>query len=204
MNNSGKNKKKGVRKLGSDRDYLAAFLAAEKAAGKKSAGAGEKINRHGLPFVEDYETQFEAPGEEAQDRPADAHDQAEEDFAQLLADSFKENPPKRKPVKPVPLKKRLKRYPGPEADLDLHGFTAIGAEAKARSFIQTALHQGYFTLRIIVGKGTHSPDGPVLPHVVEDILKAMKSEKKVLSYEWEGGRRKNSGALIVYLNQFGD
>jgi DNA-nicking Smr family endonuclease len=104
----------------------------------------------------------------------------------------------------MPLKRRLKRYPPPEAYLDLHGFTAIGARIKARTFISSAHVQGFFTLRIIVGKGLHSEDGPVLPHVVEDLLKEMKNDNLVLSYKWEGGKRSKFGALLVYLKRFTD
>ena len=104
----------------------------------------------------------------------------------------------------MPLKRRLKRYPPPEADLDLHGFTAIGAQVKTRAFILNAHVQGFFTLRIIVGKGLHSEGGPVLPHVVEDLLKEMKKENIVLAYEWEGRKKSKSGAVLVYLKRFTD
>jgi len=207
MNKRRKNKKKGVRTLGCDREFLTAFLQEDPPADfKPRTEEDKKINRHGLPFVEDYETWFTQAGlaqSKGKDHPA-PESVEEEDFAQLLSESFKAHPPEKKTAKPVPLKKRLKRYPPPEADLDLHGFTAIGAEARAKSFIQTALHRGYFTVRIIVGRGVHSPDGPVLPHVVEDLLKMLKGDKQVLSYEWEGGQRKKSGALKIYLNQFND
>ena len=207
MNKRHKNKKKGVRKLQCDREFLAAFL--EEDVPKESASpekGKEKINRHGLPFVEDYETRFtSADSAYGESRAASAPDpEQEEDFAQLLAQSLKRPIPEKKTVKPVPVKKRLKRYPGPEADLDLHGYTAIGAEARAKSFVQTALRQGFFTVRIIVGRGVHSPEGPVLPQVVEDLVKALKTQKQVLSYEWEGGRKKKSGSLVIYLNQFND
>lgn len=210
MKKKGQNKKKGIRKLSSEQDYLKAFLCRRNEntdRGPERDSSQRNVNRHGLPFVEDYETQFTAPenpGEDGTWESAPLVPEEEVDFPALLARSLKEQPPPRKTPAPVPLKKRLKRYPGPEADLDLHGFTAIGAEARAKTFLQTALHQGYFTVRIIVGKGIHSPEGPVLPVVVEDLIKKMKVKKSVLSYEWEGGRRKQSGALIVYLNQFND
>lgn len=127
-----------------------------------------------------------------------------EAFEQLLEDAFKARKPSRHEPKPMPLKRRLKRYPGPEKNLDLHGFTAIGAEIKARAFITTAKKQGYFTLRIIVGKGRHSEDGPVLPNVIEDLLKTLKTENIVLNYQWEGPKKSKSGAIIVHLKQFRD
>ena len=210
MKKKGQNKKNGIRKLSSEQDYLRAFLNSQKKNSGKdlNRNASQKnLNRHGLPFVEDYETQFTDPQDFCEDPahpPTSREREEEEDFSLLLAQSLNEQPPPRKTPAPVPLKKRLKRYPGPEADLDLHGFTAIGAQVRTKTFLQTALHQGYFTVRIIVGKGLHSPEGPVLPVVVEDLVKTLKTEKSVLSYEWEGGRRRQSGALIVYLNQFND
>ncbi len=102
----------------------------------------------------------------------------------------------------MPIKKRLKRYPPPEAELDLHGFTALGAEVKAKSFISTCKHQGYFSLRIIVGKGLHSDLGPVLPDVIEDLLKILEKQNVVLAYKWDQQTKSKSGAVIVYLKQF--
>ncbi len=209
MNKRQKNKKKGVRRLECDRDFLTAFLEDDTPNDSMSQGKDkEKMNRHGLPFVEDYENRFAQAdhGHGDEEEAAAPDNEPEEDFAQLLAESLKAQAqaPGRRAVKPVPLKKRLKRYPSPEADLDLHGFTAIGAEARAKSFLQTALRQGVFTVRIIVGRGIHSPEGPVLPQVVEDLVKALKAQKQVLSYEWDGGRKKKSGSLVIYLNQFND
>ena len=126
-----------------------------------------------------------------------------EAFSTMLEDSFKSKTikPIKRP-KPMPLKKRLKRYPGVELELDLHGYNAIGAQLRLRSFIQSCKHQGYFTLRIIVGKGLHSENGAVLPDVVEDELKNMKKENFVISYEWEKKKKRQSGAIVVYLKQF--
>ena len=126
-----------------------------------------------------------------------------EDFATMLEESFKIR--KSKPIgkpKPLPLKKRLKRYPGVELELDLHGYNAIGAQLKLRSFLQTCKHQGFFTVRIIVGKGLHSEDGAVLPDIVEDELKEMKKQNLVIFYEWDRKKKKTSGAIIVYLKHF--
>ncbi len=209
----------------SDADLLSAFFdenwfpaGVEKKTfkDKKNQGSNKvpnretKINKHGLPFIEDYQTQFLA-GENREDKPGEDElsrtrqpEVEQEDFARLLDESLKKKIIPRHIPKPMPLKRRIKRYPPPEADLDLHGFTAVGAQLKARNFISTAKLQGFFTLRIIVGRGLHSQEGPVLPHVVEDLLSALKKENIVLSYEWEGGKKNRSGALIVHLKQFSD
>ncbi len=226
MGNKGsrKNKEKFKRKnalpvLASDEVFLYAFLkkdkhpdAGEENASETGLSGQKKLNKHGLPFLDDYETWLtrEKPDEHLgqvlqEDNGAQDDDSApEEDFSLLLEQSLKQKDTPRHIPKPIPLKRRLKRYPPPETDLDLHGFTAIGAQIKARSFISSALQQGYFTLRIIVGKGLHSDTGPVLPDVVEDLLKEMKKDSIVLAYEWEGKKKIRSGAVVVYLKHFTD
>lgn len=218
---SGKTKKKNdLPVFDSDADFLSAFFDENPSTStpveKKSQtqkNMGTRANKHGLPFIEDYETRFlpdrdDGPshGESGETDLGESGmpEIEEEDFARLLNESLKEKKIPRHIPKPMPMKRRLKRYPPPEADLDLHGFTAVGAEIKARSFITTAKLQGFFTLRIVVGRGLHSKEGPVLPHVVEDLLKELKKENVVLSYEWEGRKKKQSGAVLVYLKQFSD
>jgi len=104
----------------------------------------------------------------------------------------------------MPYHKRIKRYPPPENELDLHGFTALGAELKARSFLVSCQRQGFFTVRIIVGRGLHSELGPVLPDMVEDLLAQLKARDIVLGFAWERKKKSRSGAVIVYLRQFDD
>ncbi|MCG8549003.1 MAG: Smr/MutS family protein [Desulfobacterales bacterium] len=219
-NNTRKNKQKIKRKnnlprLASDIDFLDAFsingeknLKENPEKIKKPVESQKNLNKHGLPFLDDYDGWIKkdidpdtlcngkAPGQEP------IPPEPEEAFSTLLEASFKDHRHHSPVPKPMPLNKRLKRYPPPEADLDLHGFTAIGARIKARSFISSKHVQSFFTLRIIVGKGLHSEDGPVLPHVVEDLLKEMKKENVVLAYKWEGGKKSKFGAVLVYLKRF--
>ena len=133
----------------------------------------------------------------------EARQHEEENFAELLEESFRKNAakPLKKPA-PVPLKKRLKRYPPPEAVLDLHGYTAIEAQIRTESFIYTCKMQGFFTIRIIVGKGRHSEMKAVLPDVVEDVLNEMKRKNMVLGFDWNKKVKSQSGSIIVYLQQF--
>ena len=172
----------------SDHDFSKAFEKNEIKTDEKTI----QINKHGVPVLDTL----------SGDRNF-TENRGEEDFAELLEESFKNG--EVKPVKktsPMPVKKRLKRYPPVEVELDLHGYNAIGAQVKARSFILSCKHQGFFTLRIIVGKGLHSDLGPVLPDVVEDICKEMKKQNLVIGYEWDKKKKSKSGAVIVYLKQF--
>ncbi len=198
--------------LDSGRDLFSVFLEPPPLPSpdeKKGASeANPRLNKHGLPVIEEFEEQFldrEGGLSVVQNVSSESlePEELEEDFALLLEESLKQkkSPDKKKPI-PMPIKKRLKRYPPPEAELDLHGFTALGAEVKAKSFISTCKHQGYFSLRIIVGKGLHSDSGPVLPDVIEDLLKILEKQNVVLAYKWDQQKKSKSGAVIVYLKQF--
>lgn len=172
----------------SDDDFLDAFAGKDSAAGQQLPSG--KTNRN-----------KSLKGNEKDPEEIDEMD--EKAFSEMLEASFKNMGQKKlKKPAPLPLKKRLKRYPPAELDLDLHGFNAIGALVKVKSFVQSAKYQGYFTVRIIVGKGLHSEHGAVLPDVVEDELKRMKKQDLIIHYEWERKKKSSSGAVIVYLKQF--
>ncbi len=193
----GKTGKNGLPVFDSDKDFLEIFenkLKPSHESDPKPLSKNNLINKHGVPVL-DAQPQNESH----------SGDDEKEDFETLLNEYYKSqtsNPLKIKKPDPVPLKKRLKRYPPVEVELDLHGFRAIEAQVKVESFIQTCKHQGFFTIRIIVGKGLHSDEGPVLPDVVEDAIQKMKSRDLVIWHEWDRKKKSKSGALIVYLKQF--
>jgi DNA-nicking Smr family endonuclease len=185
----------------SDKDFLEAFKRKKKGKTKrnlKNTGQTDPLltspskNKHGVKVLDDLSEDIDF-----------FEDPVKEDFKALLEESFKKK--QSNPVKkssPVPLKKRLKRYPPVELQLDLHGFNAIGAQVKAKSFIISCKQQGYFTVRIVVGRGLHSELGPVLPDIIEDLLKQMKAQEQIIFYEWDKKKKSQSGAVIVYLKQF--
>ena len=198
MGAKGKKKKKGVEKqdkndlpvFDSDHDFLKAF---EKKEGIET-GYPHKVqkDKHGITLLDAMQEGGSFPG-----------NTIKEDFAGMLEASFKKGEVKsvKKPQR-MPLKKRLKRYPPVEVELDLHGYTSVGAQVKVESFISNCKFQGFFTIRIIVGKGMHSDFGPVLPDVVEDVVRQMKKQDVVIAYEWDKKKKSKSGAVIVYLKQF--
>jgi DNA-nicking Smr family endonuclease len=185
----------------SDKDFLKAFERKKPGKIKESPEETRQAdplltspskNKHGVKVLDDLSEDIDF-----------FDDPVKEDFKTLLEESFKKK--QSNPVKkssPVPLKKRLKRYPPVELQLDLHGFNAIGAQVKAKSFIMSCKQQGYFTVRIVVGKGLHSELGPVLPDIIEDLLKQMKAQEQIIFYEWDKKKKSQSGAVIVYLKQF--
>lgn len=93
----------------------------------------------------------------------------------------------------------LKRWPSPQDEIDLHGYTASEAENKTDFFISHCQNSRLKTIRIITGKGLHSPQGPVLQGIVEAKLLELKAQKKIIAYRWEKHNKQKSGALIVYL-----
>ena len=203
----GKKEKKHVKKhrkndlpiFDSDHDFLEAF---EKKDGLKTDNLEPPVvqdtvfqkstNRHGVRVLDHLPNENKG-----------TDDSIEEDFVQLLEESFiKRNITSVKKTAPMPVKKRIRRYPPVEIELDLHGYNAIGAQVKVRSFIHSCKQQGFFTVRIIAGKGLHSDLGPVLPDVVEDVLREMKQKDLVIWYEWDKKKKSKSGAAIVYLKHF--
>ncbi len=157
-----------------------------------------KKNRHGIPFLD---------GKDSLSKMFNSH---EKEFSHMLDSSLRgksrsamlREKKDKLPVRPMPLKKRLKRYPPPQENLDLHGYTALEAQSFAKHYLRKMWRNGFFTLNIIVGKGLHSEAGAVLPDVVEEILIRLKKEKVVLWFEWDRHKKSSSGAVIVYLKQF--
>lgn len=195
-----KTTKNGLPLLDTDRDYLTVFqetqdLQIQNVELTVGPEKKESRNKHGVPVL--------TPGLSQCSIADDLPEPDEEDFETLLAqyDQKREIKPLKKAA-PVPLKKRLKRYPPVEVELDLHGLSSIVARIKLNSFLLTCKNQGIFTVRIIVGKGLHSDEGPVLPGIVEDLLGQLKTQELVLFYEWDKKKKLKSGAVIVYLKQF--
>ncbi|WP_300674486.1 Smr/MutS family protein [Desulfoluna sp.] len=153
-------------------------------------------DRHGLPIL----GQGEIP----------ASDESGE-FASLLEASLSEKSAevllsekvdKVEQARAITLKQRLKRYPAPQGQLDLHGYTAAKADQTAEHYVRRAFSVGTYTLRLIVGKGLHSEHGAVLPDTIADRLTTLKQEGIVLTWLWEKGKKSKSGSILVYLNNY--
>jgi DNA-nicking Smr family endonuclease len=100
------------------------------------------------------------------------------------------------PKRPTPLSEKLKNYPKPEKELDLHNKTANEAKREIRWFLENAKHNRIRTVRIITGKGLHSQDfKSVLPEITEQKLAELKREGLILSFKKE----KTGGSYVVYL-----
>lgn len=174
-------------------------------------------NRHGIPIFRedtDFSVFFtESDSDSPSQRPPETRHRIEEavdveDFASLLEASLdgksREVLLSRKsdalpPDRPAGREALLRYYPAPQETLDLHGSRSDEAARKTETFIRNARYKGKRTLLVIVGKGLHSHGRAVLPDVVEAKLASLKQQGLVLTFEWEKGARKKSGALVVYL-----
>jgi DNA-nicking Smr family endonuclease len=99
---------------------------------------------------------------------------------------------------------KKKQRSHPQAELDLHGCSLEEACRRTKNFIETAVHQGIQSVRIITGKGLHSPQLPVLPEAVEEVLRQLKNAGVVRTYRWEKKIRNKSGAILATLSPFGN
>lgn len=86
-----------------------------------------------------------------------------------------------------------------EAEIDLHGLTAVESRAALRGFLKDALLRGLTCVRIIHGKGRRSgPRGPVLKNVVNQWLRQVEAVAAFGSARVVDG---GSGAVYVLLRK---
>lgn len=84
-----------------------------------------------------------------------------------------------------------------DAELDLHGYTQAEAKDLLHEFLDEAEDCGYRRVRIVTGKGLHSPDGVgVIKELAENMLEKA-GHRFVEAKQNEGG----SGALIVTIRR---
>jgi DNA-nicking Smr family endonuclease len=160
---------------------------------------GRKVNKHGLTVLDgDEDLSILFGGEERQEAFVEIMEES------LATGNFQAGVQEKKVAaargRRVPIHERLRKFPGPQAEIDLHGCTAREAEQQLDSFVRTAFKKGLRTIRVITGKGLHSEGEAVLPGVVEGGLRSLKREKMVLACRWEGRCRMRSGSVLIYLN----
>ncbi|MDQ1352209.1 MAG: hypothetical protein QG657_2515 [Acidobacteriota bacterium] len=173
------------------------------AVNRKKKQGKAKLDKKGFPIITDSDDLGELfQVEEAKKK------KSQEDFARLFeksqADIYQrvmllEKKKDRTGRKPLTSAERVKGYPEPQEELDLHGFSAAKAQSSTEFFIRNARRLRLQTVRIIVGKGTHSNGKAVLPDVVEAKIIELKRKDWVLNYKWEKKDKRKSGSMIVYL-----
>lgn len=162
-----------------------------------------KKDRHGFYLIEsqdDFRTIWGIK-KPSPDRPDDFARLFEESLADPAQKAYLKEKVREKERPSTPsAAERIKSYPPPREELDLHHFTAAQAEIAAESFIKKAGARSIRTVRIIVGKGLHSAGKPVIPDVVEQKLTELKRSGLVLAFQWEKRDKRKSGSIIVYLS----
>jgi DNA-nicking Smr family endonuclease len=167
---------------------------------KTKPSPAAKTDKKGFRVLTDEHDLYRVFGEKRDSKPEDfgrIFEESQQDKQQqLLLQEKKKIPGK---TTPLTVSERIKTYPAPQLELDLHGVTAPEAEKRTESFIENARREKIRTVRIIVGKGLHSQGKAILPDVVEKKITRLKRKKWLLGFEWEKKDKSKSGALIVYL-----
>jgi DNA-nicking Smr family endonuclease len=86
-------------------------------------------------------------------------------------------------------------------EIDLHGLAArLAAQTVARA-VESAFEDGIRGLRIVHGRGRHSPAGPVLRDVVRDTLCQAPLVGRVAAIAPAPSRMGGAGATLVWLRR---
>lgn len=86
-----------------------------------------------------------------------------------------------------------------EAEIDLHGLTALEAARALRSFVLDAVTEGLGCVRVVHGRGLGSGSrGPVLKAQVDHSLRLWE---EVLAFVTTQSRHGGSGAVYVLLGK---
>ena len=128
--------------------------------------------------------------------------EAQSEFARLLRDSSPleagDTASYRRDTLPARLFQRLKRGQfSVQDELDLHGATAVQADALLRQFLLEAHAHEHGCVRIIHGKGLQSDSGaPVLKNLVDRVL---RQRNDVLAFHSAPPTQGGTGAMMVLL-----
>jgi hypothetical protein len=153
-------KRKNLRKndlpvLDSTQDLFVAFMnpqvttTEEKIKPSHREANGPRLNKHGLPVIDTFESEFLA-GEpsvlsesQKNSEGSEDSDAPEENFELLLEASLKQTsgPPKKKPM-PMPVKKRLKRYPPPRQSWIFTDLRPLGRNLRPKPLFQPVSIRG--------------------------------------------------------------
>jgi len=85
-------------------------------------------------------------------------------------------------------------------ELDLHGFLKDEAIRRLEHFIESSFARGLQAVLVITGKGTNSPEGPVLPGAVDAWLRE-RGKGKVAEFHLAPRDKGGSGAFVVFLKK---
>ena len=105
---------------------------------------------------------------------------------------------KNAPHHPQKKNKRRETSGEPEDTLDLHGLTVEEAAKEIKSFVLSCKLKGYYIVKIIHGKGLHSPGEAKLKRLVEEYLNG-DGKKMISSWKLAPHNMGGDGAVLIYL-----
>jgi DNA-nicking Smr family endonuclease len=88
-----------------------------------------------------------------------------------------------------------------EAHLDLHGLSSPEARDRFETFIRRSLQRGLGCIRIVHGRGHHSPDGAVLKEHVQKWLSSRRMSRHTVAYTSARLHDGGGGAVYVLLRR---
>lgn len=102
-----------------------------------------------------------------------------------------------KQTKHIPTINELRRMKVQD-ELDLHNYLLEDAVKASRDFISQSIKRGLKKIRIVTGKGLHSPNGEAV--IRPAVISVVKASKQIREYDLnprpeDGG----SGAMIIIL-----
>lgn len=98
--------------------------------------------------------------------------------------------------------RRLRRgEPPPDRELDLHGLAAREAREDVAFELREAFDAGERCLRIVHGRGLHSPGAPVLKEALLEWLQEPGLGERVLAFASAPPAQGGAGALLVLLRR---
>jgi DNA-nicking Smr family endonuclease len=99
------------------------------------------------------------------------------------------------------LRKLRRGEPEADRELDLHGLEAREAHEDVAFELREAFDAGERCLRIVHGRGTHSPAGPVLKEALLEWLQEPPLAPLVLAFASAPPAQGGAGALLVLLRR---
>ncbi|HPS28349.1 MAG TPA: Smr/MutS family protein [Candidatus Paceibacterota bacterium] len=99
---------------------------------------------------------------------------------------------------------KYQRFNSPEEEIDYHlfgpGVTREEIELYTQSNLEDFKEEGLKIVRLVTGRGLHSPHGPIIRPMVLAYLEKLMTKGEIKSYAYEKSMNgPNEGSIIVHL-----
>ncbi len=145
---------------------------------------------------------YEGPGKKSNIKPEPEN--KDPLFEEMVNKTMKKSPVsefKKSSETSKPAHQIASEYPPPQKSLDLHGMTQDAAVKKIRWFVSSCRKEGKLTVRVITGRGKHSPSGPILKEVAEKEAVKLKNENQLIFFKWDRKKKHKSSSMLFFLRQ---